>query len=134
MRTLPIGEAHPEHREMHAACVDAMHACVEALRPGRPAGEVFDAHAGVLDGAGFRTHRLNACGYSLGATFTPTWMDWPMFYAANPVIIEPGMVYFLHMILMNSDSGRAMTLGQTVYVTPTGCERLSRHPLNLVVC
>ena len=134
MRTVLIGEAHPEHRAMHAACVDAMDACIEALRPGRPAGEVFDAHARVFDQAGFHAHRLNACGYSLGTTFTPTWMDWPMFYAGSPVIIEPRMVYFLHMILMNSDSGRAMTLGQTVRVTDDGCERLSRHPLDLVVC
>ena len=32
-----------------------------------------------------------------------------MFYARNPVEISPGMVFFLHMILMNSDAGRAMT-------------------------
>jgi len=35
---------------------------------------------------------------------------------------------------MNSDRGRAMTLGQTVRVTEGGCQRLSRHPLELVVC
>ncbi len=133
MRTLLVGEPHPQHLEMHPACVDAMHACIEALKPGRPVGEVFDAHARVLDKAGFKAHRLNACGYSLGATFTPTWMDFPMFYTGNPVIAEPNMVFFIHIILMNSDSGRAMTLGQTVRVTESGCERLSRLPLDLVV-
>lgn len=133
MRTLLVGQPHEEHLEMHPACVDAMHACIAALEPGRPVGEVFDAHARVLDAAGFKAHRLNACGYSLGATFTPTWMDFPMFYTGNPVPAEPNMVFFIHIILMNSDAGRAMTLGQTVRVTDSGCERLSRLPLDLVV-
>jgi len=133
MRTLLTGQAHAEHIAMYAACADAMQACIEALKPGRPIGEVFDAHAQVLDAAGFHAHRLNACGYSLGTTYTPTWMDWPMFYAGNPVQAAAGMVFFIHIILANSDSQRAMTLGQTVLVTDAGCERLSRLPLELVV-
>ena len=133
MRTLLIGRVDPEHERMHAACVDAMHACLDALRPGDPMGSVFDAHARVMDAAGFAQHRMNACGYSLGTTYTPTWMDWPMFYTGNPVLVEPDMVFFLHMILMNSDANRAMTLGQTIRVTDSGCEHLSRHPLDLIV-
>jgi Xaa-Pro dipeptidase len=133
MRTLLTGEAHPEHLTMYGACADAMAACIEALKPGRPIGEVFAAHARVLDAAGMRAHRLNACGYSLGATYTPTWMDWPMFYEGNPVEAAPGMIFFIHIILANSDAQRAMTLGQTVRVTSSGCERLSRLPLELVI-
>ncbi len=133
MRTLLTGTAHPDHIAMFDACADAMQACVEALAPGRPVGEVFDAHARVLDAAGFRDHRLNACGYSLGTTYTPTWMDWPMFYEGNSVEAAPDMIFFIHIILANSDTHRAMTLGQTVRVTESGCERLSRLPLELVV-
>lgn len=133
MRTILVGDVHPEQRNMHAACVEAIQACIEALSPGRPIGDVFAAHARVLDAAGYRVHRMNACGYSLGATYTPTWMDWPMFYADNPVPAEENMVFFLHMILADSDNNRAMTLGQTVRVSETGCERLSRQPLDLLV-
>lgn len=133
MRTLLVGEPHEEHVRMHAACVDAMHACMATLKPGGAVGAVFDAHAKVLDAAGFKPHRLNACGYSLGATFTPTWMDFPMFYAGNPVVVQTNMVFFIHIILMNSNARRAMTLGQTVRVSESGCERLSRLPLDLVV-
>ncbi len=133
MRTVLTGEAHPEHIRMHAACRDALEACEAALKPGRPVGEVFDAHASVMDEAGFAKARLNACGYGLGTTFAPSWMDWPMFYTGNPVVAVPNMVFFLHMILMDSDGGRAMTLGHTVLVTKDGAERLSRASLDLVV-
>ena len=96
-------------------------------RPGRTAGDVYAAHARVLDERGLGAHRLNACGYSLGAKFTPSWMDWPMFYEANPWEIAPGMVVFAHMILMDSDAGEAMCLGRTYLTTDGAPEPLSRH-------
>lgn len=133
MRTVLVGEPSEEHKFMHGVCVEALEACEAALKPGRPVGEVFDAHARVADAAGLQQHRLNACGYSLGTTFTPTWMDWPMLYTGNPVIAAPNMVFFIHIILVNSDSGKAMALAHTVRVTEEGCERLSRQPLDLLV-
>jgi Xaa-Pro dipeptidase len=132
MRTVLVGEPHREHRAMHDAAADAMAACVEACRPGGTAGDVFDAHARVVDGAGLRPYRLNACGYAMGATFAPMWMDWPMFYTGNPVELAPGMAFFIHIILMNSDSGRAMTLGQTVEITEAGAVPLHRHGTELL--
>jgi Xaa-Pro dipeptidase len=132
MRTIPIGGADKLHRKMHQVCLEAMSACQEALKPGRPIGEVFDAYARVCDQAGMQEHRLNATGYSLGTTFAPNWMDWPMFYHGNPVPAEPNMVFFLHMVLMDSDSNHAMCFGETVVVTETGCRTLSQRPLDLV--
>ena len=132
MRTLVIGPVSEAHAAMHRAAADALDACRETLRPGRTFGEVFDAHARVLDRAGYREHRLNACGYSLGATFAPSWMDGPMFYTGNPQAVAPGMVLFVHIILANSDAGLAMTLGETYAVTDDGPESLSRAPHNLV--
>jgi Xaa-Pro dipeptidase len=133
MRTIPVGKASDLHRRMHAICVDALAACREALRPGEPVGAVFDAYARVCDKAGMSAHRLNACGYSLGTTFAPNWMDWPMFYAGNPAIVAPNMVFFLHMILMDSETGTAMCPGESVIVTQTGNERISSRPIDLVV-
>ena len=133
MRTVLTGRASDAQRELHTICREALAACQDALRPGRPIGEVFDAHVRVFDAAGYGTHRLNACGYSLGTTFSPNWMDWPMFYADNPVIAEPDMVFFMHPMILDSERGLAMAVGETVRVTGTGCERLSRAALDLVV-
>jgi Xaa-Pro dipeptidase len=133
MRTIRIGPPPRRQRDMHQAAVAALAAVEAALRPGRPIGEAFDAHARVLDQAGYRAHRMNACGYSLGTTFAPNWMDWPMLYHGNPVEAAPGMVLFLHIIIADSDAGLAMCLGLTVEVTKNGAVPLSRAPLDLVV-
>ncbi|MEQ8392997.1 MAG: Xaa-Pro peptidase family protein [Thalassospira sp.] len=132
MRTIPVGNTLPRHAEMHKVATDAMEACREALRPGEPIGKVFDAYAQTCDKGGMFAHRLNACGYSMGTTFAPNWMDWPMFYHDNPVIAEPGMVFFLHMILMDSENGVAMCPGHSVIVTENGNECVSRHSLDLI--
>jgi Xaa-Pro dipeptidase len=97
-------------------------------------GAVFDAHAAVFDRHGLRAHRLNACGYSLGTTYAPSWMDWPMFFHDNPVEVGTGMVFFLHMIVFDSEAGLAMTLGRTSLVTERGAEPLSHASLDLITC
>ena len=134
MRTLLVGEATPRHRELFDAAREALLACEARLVPGAHDGRgVRRPCPACSTRRGLREHRLNACGYSLGAVFTPSWMDWPMFYAGNPVELAPGMVFFLHMILMDSDSGTAMCLGRTSIVGERGPEPLSTAPLELVV-
>ncbi len=133
MRTVVVGRPRPRHVELHAAAVEALAAVEATMVPGRTFGDVFDAHAAVMDGRGLAAHRLNACGYSLGARFTPSWMEWPMFYRANPAEIRPGMVLFAHMILMDSDSGTALCLGRSYLTTAGAPEPLSRLPLTLPV-
>jgi Xaa-Pro dipeptidase len=132
-RTIPIGKTDPKHVEMHKACVEALSNCAKTLIPGKTAGDVFDIHAKTFDDLGYNKSRMNACGYSLGATFSPNWMDWPMLYTGNPYIIQPGNVFFMHMILMDSDNNLAMNLGETYLVTENGNERLGKQKLDLVV-
>ncbi|MDA8248010.1 MAG: Xaa-Pro peptidase family protein [Rhodospirillales bacterium] len=132
MRTFLIGHADPRLADMHAACAEALQAAEAALRPGEPLGHVFDAHARMLDARGHKAHRLNACGYSLGTTFAPNWMDWPMLYAGQAIEAQPGMVFFIHIILFDAERGFAMTLGRTSLVTEAGAEPLSRASIELV--
>ena len=133
MRTILTGEPGQQQRAMHAACCDALQACKDAARPGSTFGDVFDAHAESLDQSGFGDHRLNACGYSLGALYPPTWMDWPMIFRDNPVALEPNMVIFMHMVLLDWDQRLAMSVGDTVLVTTNGCETLTKMGTGLTV-
>jgi len=131
-RTIPIGKVNDKQKKMYDACAVALNACENKLKPGSTAGEMFDVHAKTFDKLGYKNSRMNACGYSLGALFSPNWMDWPMLYTGNPYVIQPGNVFFMHMILMDSDNELAMNLGETYLVTENGNERLGKKKLDLV--
>jgi Xaa-Pro dipeptidase len=138
MRTAIIGKPSDRHLELYEAALAALKATEEAMVVGGETpntfGDVFNAHAQVLDNLGLAKYRLNACGYCMGAKFAPSWMDYPMFYADNSVEIVENMTLFIHIIIMDDDQDCAMTLGQS-YLTKKGKpESLSRHGLELIIC
>jgi Xaa-Pro dipeptidase len=133
MRTLLTGKVSKRHQELFDAARAALLAVEKAMTPGNTFGDVFDAHARTLEAHNLTKHRLNACGYSLGARFTPSWMDMPMFYQGNPEPIAPNMTLFAHMIIMDSETETAMTLGRTYLTTESQPKPLSRHDLDLIV-
>ncbi|CDX15875.1 Peptidase M24 [Mesorhizobium sp. ORS 3324] len=133
MRTVLTGKVSKRHQELFDAARAALLAVEKAMTPGNTFGDVFDAHARTLEAHSLTKHRLNACGYSVGARFTPSWMDMPMFYQGNPEPIAPNMTLFAHMIIMDSETETAMTLGRTYLTTESAPKPLSRHDLDLIV-
>ena len=130
MRTAVVGRSNPDQEGMFTVTKEALAAMTEAARPGRPLGEIDDAHRRVFDAAGHRLSRYSACGYSLGATYRPSWMDVPpMLFSGNRTPAQAGMVLFLHAMLADAGRGLAMSAGYTILVTDDGCEVLSRVPL-----
>ena len=73
IQTLIIGNACKNYRQMHAVAHEALEA---AIMPGKPMGDVFAAHAKVFGKAGLNHARLSACGYAMGVTFNPIWVDY----------------------------------------------------------
>ena len=128
MRTIVIGRPRADHPVKFEAARAALQAVEGAMRPGNTFGDVFDAHARTLDAAGLGEHRLMACGYSLGARFSPSWMEPQMFFAGSPHVIAANMTLFAHMIVMDSRTGTAMTLGRTYLTTQGAPEALCAAP------
>ncbi len=133
MRTVLTGKVSKRHQELFDAALAALLAVEKAMVTGNTFGDVFDAHARTMEAHGLTKHRLNACGYSVGARFTPSWMDMPMFYQGNPEPVAPNMTLFAHMIIMDSETETAMTLGRTYLTTDSQPKPLSRHDLDLIV-
>ncbi|MEM9428438.1 MAG: Xaa-Pro peptidase family protein [Pseudomonadota bacterium] len=131
MRTVVVGPPTARHKALHKAAEAALLASEEKLRAGETMGAVFARHADTLDQNGLSEHRLNACGYAMGISYAPCWMDRHMFYADAATVLAPGMAFFLHMILMDSTSGTAMTLGRSALVTDGAPDILSRHGIEL---
>ena len=133
MYNILTGVASDKHKAMNHAAGEAIDACLAALRPGATIGEIYDTHLQVVTEAGFGDSTLAACGYTLGIAYPPTWMDWPMMWTGNPCVIQAGMVFFMHMILFDAQSGLSMCIGETAIVTESKAERVNHVPRACIV-
>ena len=133
--TVSIGAPAARQRSLFALAEAALEEVLAHARAGRALGELDDIHRRVLDRAGLAGERFAACGYALGCTFRPTWMDVPpMIYSGNPLIMAPGMVLFVHIMVPDSAAGVAAGLGRSFVITEGAAEVLSALPLRLHVC
>lgn len=133
MYNIITGQSDDTQIAMNRAAATAIDACQDALKPGITVGALYDLHKKVVGECGYADAALAACGYSLGISYPPTWMDWPMLWTGNPQVIEAGMVFFLHMILLDKKSGRSMCIGETAIVTEEGCERVNHIPRQVIL-
>jgi Xaa-Pro dipeptidase len=119
--TLSVGKPDPRQLDMMAVAKEALELIKDAARPDVALGTLDDIHRHVLDGAGFGSERYAACGYALGCTFRPTWMDVPpMVYSGNSLPMTPGMVFFVHIMIPDTRTGIMAGIGQTFAITETG--------------
>jgi Xaa-Pro dipeptidase len=132
MQSLAVGSCPDEYLRAYEVVRSTLAKMMAALAPGEPIGRVDETHRSLLDAAGYGSNRYNACGYSLGTTFSPNWMDSPMLYSGNPTPAEPGMVFFVHCVVVDSAAGLALGLGRTCLVTESGRDVLSKKDLDLV--
>lgn len=131
--TIAVGTMNLRQHEMMRVAADALDQIRDAARPGAALGTLDDIHRNVLDTAGFATERFAACGYALGCTFKPTWMGVPpMIYTGNPLILEPGMVFFVHIMIPDTRTGVMAGIGQTFAIRESGpVELFSNLPTDL---
>ncbi len=135
MRTVAVGKPNDRQREMFDVTEEALAQMTAAAVAGRPIGDIDRAHRRVFDKHGFAASRMSACGYSLGATYRPSWMDVPpLLYAENPTLAIPGMVFFLHAILINTPENLAMSIGHTIVIRDDKAEVLSGLTPSYIVC
>lgn len=135
MRTVAIGKGNDRQRHMFEVTHEAICAMTGAAHPGNTVGDIDTAHRKVYDVNGFSDSRMAACGYSLGATYRPSWMDVPpMLFAGNPMPLQAGMVLFLHAILVDAQAGQAMSLGYTISLTEGAPEVLSKLSPDYTIC
>lgn len=130
--TLVTGRPDPRQLDMMTVAVDALEQIKDAARAGAELGKLDEIHRKVLDDAGFAKARYAACGYALGCTFKPTWMDVPpMIYSGNPLIMTPGMVFFVHIMIPDASTGLVAGVGQTFAITDGVPEVFSDLPVEL---
>ncbi|MFT5113199.1 MAG: Xaa-Pro dipeptidase [Parasphingorhabdus sp.] len=119
--------------EMFDTCRNALEAVEKVLVKGNTVGDLFEAHRQSYIDGGHADHYLNVCGYSMGAVYGPTWMEDPLIRMNDPQILEPNMVFFMHMLMVDRDQRLMMSLGEQAIVTDSQCEIITHAPRQLPI-
>ena len=129
-RTLVVGGANDAQRAAFAVFHEALEAGIAAVRPGATAGDVAKAENDV-----FRAHDLGE--YTTNAYTRVRGHGVGLFPDSKPHLLEdvavelqPGMTIVVHPNTYHPAVGY-IVLGDTVLVTETGCEVLTRTPRRL---
>jgi len=126
-------EIRDRHLKMHETSVAALDAVQSILRPGRTVGELFDTYKSVLEDHGEHDAVLTVAGYTMGAMWPPTWMEQPMIFSGNQLVLEENMTFFTHMILNDRETGLSMAVGETAIVTSDAPEVITHAPREPII-
>ena len=119
-------EIDDRHLKMHKTSVIALNAVQSALRSGTTVGELFDIYKATLEDHDEHDSVLTVAGYTMGAMWPPTWMEEPLIFEGNPLVLEENMTFFTHMILNDRQTGLSMAVGETAIIT-TGAPEIITH-------
>lgn len=132
MRTAVLGEPTTQLRDMAQAAIDSVETMIANIRPGIPAQEVAERSARCIDRLPYKLVWHGYYGYSVGMGFPPEWSDcpWLLIKRGNPEVLRPGMVFHCSTSLRDVGICGA-TCSETIFVTDSGCEVLTRGPRRL---
>jgi Xaa-Pro dipeptidase len=129
-RTMVLGKATPAQKKAHAVYREAMEAGIAVVKPGITAADIARAENDVFRKYGLGDYVTNKYtrvrGHGLGL-FTDTK---PHILEDVDTMIEAGMVMVVHPNTYHPEVGY-MVLGDTIAVTETGAEVLTRTPREL---
>ena len=129
-RTLQLGPKPPKVARVEQAVLEGMDAVLDAMKPGVLAHDVEAAWRRAIARHGLR--KESRIGYSIGVAYPPDWGEHTISLREDdPTVLAPGHV--LHAILGMWMDGWGIEISETILVTPTGCETLTRFPREIFV-
>lgn len=123
MRTVAVGEASKEVKEIMDVVIEALNRGIEAIKPGVTSGEVDEAVRGTIKKRGWYDYFLHRTAYSIGIGFDPSWASAPGIKEKDPTVLQPGMTF--HMVPTLNHYHMGIGLSESIAVTETGCELLA---------
>jgi Xaa-Pro dipeptidase len=134
MRTIFIGRPRDEWRRAAQACIDAVTAAMETIKPGVTPHDADVAARAVTTEAGCRDLHRNRLGYSIGISYPPDWGEGEIIslqqHEHRP--LQAGMTFHMPPLCLKY---REFGIGfsESIVVTDTGCERFSKLPREIVI-
>ena len=134
MRTIFVGNPTEEWVRVAEACIGAVDAAMETIKPGATPHEADTAARAVITKAGFAEYHRNRLGYSIGVSYPPDWGEGEIISLRQEEHRElrPGMTFHMPPLCLKY---REFGIGfsESIVVTETGCERLSELPCEVVI-
>lgn len=134
-RTVAVGRDHPGARAILEQTAQSVEQVKRAVRPGDPLDVAQRAAEDYVFSRFPREQVWWVGGYALGIAVPPNWVGHT--YIGNDAFErftwEPGYVTNYENILFDRDEGFTASYMETLLMTETGIETLSRHPRELAV-
>ncbi|MCG8480216.1 MAG: Xaa-Pro peptidase family protein [Spirochaetales bacterium] len=114
-RVVPLGDPGARRTELCRLTVEAFHAALEALRPGRTCGEVDEAARAVFRAAGLEEYSLRGLGHGVGLAIH----EYPRIVMDGTEPLEADMVFTIEPGVYLPGVG-GVRVEQTVLLTDRG--------------
>ncbi len=122
-RTYIFGEPDDKLREVYQAVFDAQQAAVEAAGPGKPCKEIDAVARDIITERGYGNEFSHGLGHGVGLAVH----EMPSLSARSEDTLKPGMVVTIEPGIYIEGWG-GVRIEDSVAITRTGCERLTRAP------
>jgi Xaa-Pro dipeptidase len=134
MRTIFVGKPKDEWARAAQACIDAVQAALDFIKPGVTSHDADTEARKVTTKAGFADYHRNRLGYSIGVNYAPDWGEGEIISLQQNEqrVLKPGMTFHMPPLCLKY---REFGIGfsETIVVTDKGCERLSKLPREIII-
>lgn len=133
-RTASIGKPSDYLRRVSDAVIDTINTMFDFARPGMTAHDVATRAQKKLDSVRSVIYTGGSCGYSIGLTLSPNWVEHSFRIAAgNHRPILPGMT-FHSPIAVRAPGSLGVAISEAWTMTEKGAKVLTDMPRELLIC
>jgi Xaa-Pro aminopeptidase len=133
MHTVSIGPPSRGVERLVNASNDTLELLFETIRPGRTAHDVWREVSKGLRDVRAEAYSTGMFGYSVGLSLPPTWREAIIVIAEGvDQPLRPGMAFYSPVTLRHPGT-LGIGFSETLVVTETGCEILTKHDRTLTV-
>lgn len=126
-RTIMLGKATSEYKEVYETVKEAQRKAVEAVKPGVKASEIDAAARSCITGKGYGDYFIHRTGHGIGMEVH----EEPYISNISNTVLEPGMVFSIEPgIYLPGKFG--VRIEDLVMVTDSGVEVLNKYTKNLI--
>ena len=132
-RSAVVGPPSDAHKATAEALIGILETAVDTIKPGETAGEIDRQCRVGIKKLGLDKYYKSRVAYGIGIAFPPNWAEGHIYAIRpdDPMELQENMTF--HVIPTMFREGFGMAISDSVRVTATGCEVLTRYPRDLVI-